>query len=106
MLNDSSLFTSETTATTVVTASTSKVFHSSILSQREALSQLKVQLSFACYSDFQSLAFISDTSEILGLKSDLKSSTEIVLNNEIIIHKFSDDAVQTFIKLTIDYSDI
>ena len=36
----------------------------------------------------------------------MKFSTKIVLNNEIIIHKFSDDVVQTFSKLIIDYSDI
>ena len=93
VLSDSSFLTSEVTVITVVTTSTSKVFHSSTLSQREAFSQLEVQLSLACYSDFQFLTFINDTSEISNLKSDLKSSTKIVLNNEIIIHKFNDDVV-------------
>ena len=40
-------------ATITITAiSSSKVFHSSILFQREALFQLDVQLSSACYSDY------------------------------------------------------
>ena len=64
VFSDSNLFTFEITIITIVTVSTSKVFHSSTLLQREALFQLEVQLSLACYSDFQSLAFINDTSKI------------------------------------------
>ena len=106
MLNDNNFFNFEIIAITIVTISILKILHSSILSQREALFQLEIQLLFVCYSDFEFLIFINDTSKISNLKSDLKSSTKIVLNNEIIIHKFNDDVVQIFTKLTIDYLDI
>ena len=98
------VLTSETTITATVISS-SKVFHSSILFQREALFQLDVQLSSACYSDYQSLVFASNTSEISDL-IDVKSDAEIILDNDVIIHQFNKKVVQIFTKLISKYFDL
>ena len=108
VLSNSSFFIFEII---VVTVAISKVFHSSILSQRQIFSELNVQFSSICYSDFQSLAFISETSAISDLKntkskSDLKLSTKIIFDNDVIIHRFSDDVVQIITKLMSIYFDI
>ena len=105
--SDVSLSTTEATFT-----STSKAFHSSILSQRETFTQLSVQLSSICYNDFQSLIFTNDTSEISRLTSDLKSTksaksiTEIILENDVTIHQSSKNAVKTFTVLIFEYFDL
>ena len=91
---------------------TSKVFHSSTLSQREAFIQLDVQLSSICYSDFQFLTFTNDTSEISKLTFDLKSTKsaksiiEIIFENVVAIHQFSKNAVKTFTTLIFEYFDL
>ena len=97
----------ESTLATV--ASTSKVFHNFTLSQREALTQLDVQLSSVCYSDFQSLIFANDTSEISDLSSNVKSVksvAKIVFENDVTIHRSSKNAVKAFTALMSQYSDL
>ena len=97
----------ESTLTIVV--STSKAFHSFTLSQREVFAQLNVQLLSVCYSDFQFLTFANDTSKISDLSSNVKSVksiAKIVLENDVIIHRFSKNAVKTFTALMSQYSDL
>ena len=96
-------------STLVIVASISKAFHSFTLLQREVLTQLDVQLSSVCYSDFQSLIFANDTSKISDLSSNVKSVksvAEIVLENDVIIHRFSKNAVKAFTALMSQYSDL
>ena len=93
------------TTITITVISSSKVFHSSILFQRETLSQLNVQLSSTCYNDYQSLIFASNTSEISNL-TDVKSDAKIILDNDVIIHQFSKKVVQIFTKLISKYFDL
>ena len=108
VLNDNNLFIFEII---VVTVAISKIFHNSILSQRQVFSKLNVQFSSICYNDFQFLAFTSEISTISDLKNakskvDLKLSTKIIFDNDVIIHRFSDDIVQIITKLMSIYSDI
>ena len=107
IINDVNFFTIETTFISI-----SKTFYNSILFQRETFIQLKVQFLSICYNDFQFLIFINDTSEISKLTFDLKSTkfakiiTKFILENDVIIHRFSKNVVKIFTILIFEYFDL
>ena len=96
-------------STFAIVVSISKAFHNFTLSQREIFTQLNVQFSSVCYSDFQSLVFANDTSEISNLSSNVKFVkfvTKIVFENDVTIYRSSKNAVKTFTILIFEYLDL
>ena len=96
-------------STFAIVVSTSKAFHSFTLSQREIFTQLDVQFSSVCYSDFQFLVFANDTSKISNLSHNVKFVkfvAKIVFENDVIIHRFSKNVVKIFTILIFEYLDL